>query len=116
MWIELLRRYEAQQEPEARLVRYLFAQSIAEASHYLNGGAVLRSLKITADGVTEKHLRQGEQLAAQYPELLEFAAYLRGLLPGSRAASCSGAVRCGGESWLTRPSSTCCCAGGRNLE
>ncbi|MBL9102147.1 MAG: HD domain-containing protein [Myxococcales bacterium] len=69
-WIDLLRRYEAQQEPEARLVRYL-DKVLPKLTHYLNGGAALRALGITAADVMQKHAHQGAQLTEQYPELVQ---------------------------------------------
>lgn len=69
-WLELLHRYEAQQEPEARIVRYL-DKVLPKLTHYLNRGSALRALGITASEVREKHAQQGEQLAARYPELSE---------------------------------------------
>lgn len=67
--LDLLRRYEAQREAEARLVRYL-DKVLPKLTHYLNGGAALRALGLTAGDVRDKHERQGAQLAEQYPELV----------------------------------------------
>lgn len=68
--LSLLRRYEAQQEPEARLVRYL-DKVLPKLTHYLNRGGALTSLGMTADDVHRNHAQQGAELAAQYPEMGE---------------------------------------------
>ena len=67
--MDLLRRYEAQQEPEARLVRYL-DKVLPKLTHYLNGGLALRTLGMTVEDMRESHGRQGAKLSAQYPELV----------------------------------------------
>lgn len=67
-WFDLLRRYEVQAEPAARLVRYL-DKVTPKLTHYLNRGAALRAMGLTAAEVHEKHATQGGQLAAQYPEM-----------------------------------------------
>jgi len=64
----LLHRYEAQEEPEARLVRYL-DKVLPKLTHYLNGGSALAAMGITADAVRAKHSAQGSSLAAEYPDL-----------------------------------------------
>lgn len=69
-WLGLLARYEAQHEPEARLVRYL-DKVLPKLTHYLNGGAALRQLGISEAGAREKHAVQGSLLALKYPELGE---------------------------------------------
>lgn len=66
--LALLRRYEAQVEPEARLVRYL-DKVVPKLTHFLNRGAALASLGITADEVLHNHARQGSKLLEQYPEM-----------------------------------------------
>jgi putative hydrolase of HD superfamily len=68
--MSMLRRYEAQKEPEARLIRYL-DKVLPKLTHYLNGGLALRKLGITAEEAAQKHAQQGAQLAAEYPEMEE---------------------------------------------
>lgn len=68
--LSILQRYEAQREPEARLVRYL-DKVLPKLTHYLNGGSALRALGLTASDVHVKHAQQGEQLASQYPEMAD---------------------------------------------
>ena len=67
-WVALMNRYEAQVEPEARLVRYL-DKVLPKLTHYWNRGAALRALGLTGNELRGKHARQGAQLAAQYPEM-----------------------------------------------
>lgn len=68
--IALLQRYEAQVDPEARLVRYL-DKVTPKLTHFLNGGRALLALGITADGVREKHAVQGALLTAKYPDMTD---------------------------------------------
>lgn len=65
-----LRVYEAQRSSEARLVRYL-DKVLPKLTHYLNGGATLVNLGITANQMMFEHSRQGALLREQYPELPE---------------------------------------------
>lgn len=67
-WFDLLRRYEAQVEPEARMVRYL-DKVTPKLTHRLNRGVALRDMGLTVADVHEKHATQGASLAAQYPEM-----------------------------------------------
>lgn len=66
--LNLLLRYEAQREHEARLVRYL-DKVLPKLTHYLNRGAALEVMGLTVDDVRQKHALQGSQLAEQYPEM-----------------------------------------------
>lgn len=68
--LDLLARYEAQDEPEARLVRYL-DKVLPKLTHYINGGSALRALDMTLADMRESHERQGAELAERYPELDE---------------------------------------------
>jgi len=65
--MSLIDRYERQQEPEARLVRYL-DKVLPKLTHVLNGGAVLRSMSMSAAEFHERHVTQGAALDARYPE------------------------------------------------
>lgn len=87
--LALLERYEAQEEPEARLVRYL-DKVTPKLTHRLNRGRALAAMDLAAADVHEKHATQGAQLAKQYPEMAE----VRRLF----AAACElveQAIRCG---------------------
>ena len=87
--LALLERYEAQEEPEARLVRYL-DKVTPKLTHRLNRGRALAAMDLAAADVYEKHATQGAQLAKQYPEMVE----VRRLF----AAACElveHAIRCG---------------------
>lgn len=96
---DMLRRYEAQAEPEARLVRVL-DKVTPKLAHLLNGGASFVALGLTAEHVRANHARQRARLAAEYPEpalapaheLLAAAcvAVERGLVDGTVRASVSG--------------------------
>jgi 5'-deoxynucleotidase YfbR-like HD superfamily hydrolase len=68
--LALLERYEAQEEPEARLVRYL-DKVTPKLTHRLNRGRALAAMDLAAADVYEKHATQGAQLAKQYPEMVE---------------------------------------------
>lgn len=65
--LELLRRYEAQDEREARMVRYL-DKILPKLTHYLNGGSALRALGLTVADMRESHRVQGAKLEREYPE------------------------------------------------
>jgi 5'-deoxynucleotidase YfbR-like HD superfamily hydrolase len=66
--IDMLARYEAQVELEARLVRYL-DKVLPKLTHYHNRGSALAAMGLTRSDVREKHAQQGASLAAKYPEL-----------------------------------------------
>ncbi len=67
-WVmQLLERYEAQQEPEARLVRYV-DKILPKLTHVQNGGLALRRIGLGARELVEKHHAQGRELAGRYPE------------------------------------------------
>lgn len=65
-----LRHYEAQRSCEARLVRYL-DKVLPKLTHFLNNGAALVALGLTAAQVQASHDAQAAALAKQYPELTE---------------------------------------------
>ena len=67
-WVmQLLERYEAQREPEARLVRYV-DKILPKLTHVQNGGLALRRIGLGARELVEKHHAQGRELAERYPE------------------------------------------------
>lgn len=96
---DLLRRYEAQAEPEARLVRVL-DKVTPKLAHLLNGGASFVALGLTAEHVRANHARQRARLAAEYPEPALAPAHVllaaacetveRGLADGTVRASADG--------------------------
>lgn len=63
--VQMIDRYEAQLEPEARLVRHV-DKIMPKLTHVLNGGSALRRIGMTYDEVERKHTEQGEQLASMY--------------------------------------------------
>lgn len=91
--IDILRRYEQQVEPEARLVRYL-DKALPKLTHFLNGGVVLRQLGMTAADVRERHATQGAALAEQYPEQVAARAIFEAACALVEAGLVSGEVRC----------------------
>jgi 5'-deoxynucleotidase YfbR-like HD superfamily hydrolase len=64
----LLERYEAQREPEARLVRYL-DKVLPKLTHILNDGLALAAIDMTAEEVERNHAAQGAKLRALYPSM-----------------------------------------------
>ncbi len=87
--MEWLRAYEGQEAPEARLVRYL-DKVLPKLTHILNGGAALEYIGMSPKEAAEKHSRQNEELAAEYPE---FAATVGASLDraGKQAVNALGA-------------------------
>ena len=68
-WVgEMIDRYEAQKEPEARFVRYL-DKVVCKYTHLLNRGSALRAIGMTHAEMKQKHIIQGLALREQYPEL-----------------------------------------------
>lgn len=65
--IVMVHRYERQEEPEARLVRYA-DKILPKLTHCLNGGEALVAIGMTASEVLAKHDAQGAALHASYPE------------------------------------------------
>ena len=86
-WVaRLIRTYEAQQEPEARFVRYL-DKVMPKLTHALNHGAAMKAKGHTLERVREVHERQEGVLAHEYPEFaLIVGAYLRDACNASEAA------------------------------
>jgi 5'-deoxynucleotidase YfbR-like HD superfamily hydrolase len=77
-WVlDLLHRYERQEEPEARFVRYL-DKLCPRLTHILNGGAAYGASPL--EEVHAHHVRHQAELAATYPE---FAAVLGPLISES---------------------------------
>lgn len=66
---DMVDRYEAQREPEARLVRYL-DKVLPKLTHVLNGGLALAEIGMSAREVETKHAEQGAKLRALYPEMI----------------------------------------------
>lgn len=66
---DMVDRYEAQREPEARLVRYL-DKVLPKLTHVLNGGLALAEIGMSAREVETKHAEQGAKLRALYPEMV----------------------------------------------
>jgi 5'-deoxynucleotidase YfbR-like HD superfamily hydrolase len=65
----MIDRYEAQQEPEARLVRYL-DKVLPKLTHALNGGIALDAIDMTAEEAELNHAAQGAKLHVMYPEFV----------------------------------------------
>lgn len=65
--IAMLLRYEAQEEPEARLVRYV-DKILPKLTHVLNSGRALASIGMDANETEQRHAAQAERLHEQYPE------------------------------------------------
>lgn len=64
----MIDRYEAQLEPEARLVRY--ADKITpKLTHILNRGVALRAIGMSLCELVDKHEAQAQELHTRYPEL-----------------------------------------------
>ncbi len=64
----LMRWYEMQMEPEARLVRYL-DKVLPKLTHYLSRGVALTHKGLTQDELMQSHERQARALVDEYPEL-----------------------------------------------
>lgn len=65
--MDLLSRYERQEELEARVVR-LIDKMMPKLTHMLNNGSALRSMGMKYSDVLDSHQRQGQSLREQYPE------------------------------------------------
>lgn len=63
----MVRRYERQQEPEARLVRYA-DKVVPKLTHLLNRGLALEELEMTAQEWRASRDRQRRELEEEYPE------------------------------------------------
>lgn len=81
-----LEAYEAQEEPEARLVRYL-DKATPKICHALNQCASIRAMGKTRDDLIRAHREQYAALGEQYPEIAEKVGYLlHGLMVASELA------------------------------
>lgn len=65
--MRMIRRYELQEEPEARLVRYA-DKVVPKLTHLLNGGLALEELEMTVKEWRASRARQREELEREYPE------------------------------------------------
>lgn len=75
-WIaDLLRRYEAQAEPEARFVRYV-DKVLPKFTQILNDCAGLRAAGVDPGRIEAAHRAQAAALAVEYPEHPEVGALL----------------------------------------
>lgn len=94
----LLRRvaeYEAQDEPEARLVRYL-DKVTPKLTHRLNGAAAIREMGKSFDDFRRAHRAQGAMLRERYPELAERIGPIFDAVSGrAEAAWPGGAIEAG---------------------
>ncbi len=66
----LLRWYEKQMEPEARLVR-LLDKVLPKLTHYLSRGIALAEMGLSVEDIQRGHSRQAQALIEQYPEMVE---------------------------------------------
>jgi len=66
-WLE---RYEEQEEPEARLVRYL-DKVLPKITHMFNGCITVKAMGRSRQDLIDAHDRQLKSLNEQYPELRE---------------------------------------------
>jgi 5'-deoxynucleotidase YfbR-like HD superfamily hydrolase len=67
--VRWLKRYEWQDDPAARLVR--FADKITpKLTHILNGGRALEAIGMDPEAALNAHVRQGQQLAEASPHLV----------------------------------------------
>ena len=64
----MIDRYEAQREPEARLVRYA-DKILPKLTHALNRGDALAAIDMTTEEIERCHAAQGEKLRGLYPEM-----------------------------------------------
>ena len=65
--IDQLLRYEAQEEPEARLVRYV-DKMLPKITHLLNEGAAVRAMGYTSQDMQARHEAQVAKLSDEYSE------------------------------------------------
>ena len=73
-WVAaMIERYDAQEEPEARFVRYL-DKITPKLTHKLNSYAAIKAQGISREALIERHANQGRSLASMYPEFAEIAA------------------------------------------
>ena len=63
----ILERYEVQQHPEARFIRYL-DKVMPKLTHLLNGCAAIVGAQMGVDELREKNAEQRAALATSYPE------------------------------------------------
>lgn len=66
----MIKRYERQDEPESRLVRYV-DKILPKLTHILNGGASYKVLEMSSSEVKENHDKQGKKLREMYPDFYE---------------------------------------------
>lgn len=86
-------RYDMQDEPEARFVRYL-DKLLPRLTHLLNGGSALRAQGVTRAEMGQTHVNHAAELKAMYPEF----TYLHGLFDaGYAACEAPGALQLEGE-------------------
>lgn len=67
--VQMIRRYEKQDDPEARLVRFL-DKVVPRLTVILNGGRSLRALGMSADAFEQRTGELRAMLSRQYPEFM----------------------------------------------
>lgn len=69
-WVVIMiERYERQNEPEARFVRYL-DKVCPKLTHEMNGGIAIRKMGYDRARLVEQHRKQERELALRYPEFM----------------------------------------------
>lgn len=71
--VALIEKYERRDCWEAGFV-YVIDKCAPKLTHLLNGGQALRALDMSVEEMVEKHVRQGAELRAKYPEQVEALA------------------------------------------
>ncbi len=62
----MIAKYEKQDEPEARLVRYV-DKILPKLTHIINEGLSYKKLKMSVSEVEQNHTKQGKKLQVMYP-------------------------------------------------
>ncbi len=73
--IQTLLAYEAQEEPEARLVRFL-DKAMPKINHMLNHCASIKAMGKTHDDLVRAHQTQLQELIEEYPDIAEHVGLL----------------------------------------
>lgn len=84
--VKMLLRYEAQEEPEARLVRYI-DKAMPKIAHCLNGCASVRRMGADEEELMERQSKQLQALNEEYSDLPEaVGSLLAGLMDAAEEA------------------------------
>lgn len=96
--VMILRRYEEQKEPEARLVRYV-DKILPKLTHSLNEGRALMAMGMSLEELKANHEAQRAKLRASYPELSSVASLFVDATSAAEKALQKGATSFADTPW-----------------